>query len=345
MLQCSKCVSCEISNLFCDFYSGINAWAVSLSNLLGCLWTEDSYNLCGMDMHDCHEFYIALTTLMHKYECSSRGHHSDHQKCDCIVHKTFRGLWCSELKCLNPKCGKISETTDMFMEINLQPRKLRKNKGKNNKSIMEALRDDMGSEAMPDYNCGECHKKLCHKFMSIRELPQTLCLHLKSYEADEDESGNNELSSRPNKAKSKSKSVSRSLSPSIVTKNNRSRRRSNFNTDGIGATAKGINDCLSQNSNSNNNFNKIDECVSFPCDALLDLSEFINGKYKNERVNLKKYRLKSMIIHRGVLSSGHYVCYVRKDDAWFYLDDQTVIESSSDYVKSQMAYMLFYEAQ
>merc|ERR1712113_600645 len=52
-------------------------------------------------------------------------------------------------------------------------------------------------------------------------------------------------------------------------------------------------------------FDKIDEFVQFPVDELLDLSAFVNGEQKRQKVNDKKYRLRSIICHSGDLSSGH----------------------------------------
>eukprot|EP01083_Nonionella_stella_P238272 835074_1 len=66
------CISCEVEQLFCDFYCGMNGAAVAISDLLGSTWRDDAYNLAGQEMHDCHEQFISLTNLLHK---------ASHNKC------------------------------------------------------------------------------------------------------------------------------------------------------------------------------------------------------------------------------------------------------------------------
>merc|ERR1712113_146187 len=98
------------------------------------------------------------------------------------------------------------------------------------------------------------------------------------------------------------------------------------------------------NGQNEEKFDKIDEFVQFPVDELLDLAQFVNEEQKRQKVNDKKYRLRSIICHSGDLSSGHYVCCVRKGEEWFYLDDGNVHKSSVKLVRQTCPYMLFYEA-
>merc|ERR1712228_215855 len=279
--QCQQkkgCVSCEIEALFVEFYCGINSDEVAIGRFIGTIWSDTNYGLAQSEMNDCHEFFISITTLMHK----SAIHKSKELKlCNCIVHKTFRGRWCSELQCT--KCKHSSLTIAPFMEINLDIIHW--------KTIGEALSDYMESEAMPDYKCSHCLKRgHCKKYMTIHSLPQTLVLHLKRFEND---------------------SNNRSLSPEIV---------------------------------KQKQYDKIDEFVEFPVDELLDLTKFVNESHRNESNN-KKYRLRAVICHSGVLSSGHYVCCIRKENEWFYCDDSTIRPSTAQLVKNTKAYMLFYDAQ
>merc|ERR1712129_396047 len=158
---------------------------------------------------------------------------------------------------------------------------------------MGALRLYCKTESMPDYKCTNCQQKGgCAKSMSIQTLPQTLCLHLKRFEADE---------------------VAKDI---------------NLNKDAQHTNGHG------QSSN------KIDGHVEFPVDEWLDLADFVNKKEEN-----KKYKLRAIICHSGVLDAGRYVACIRKDDRWYYCDDDKVYNSTVDLVKQTDAYMLFYEAQ
>ena len=348
------CVSCELEELYSDFYCGLNNAPVPITKLIGTMWKYPQYQLNNQMMHDSHELFIALTSLL----CRTSSERSDDERtCQCIVHSTFRGLWCSELNCRN--CQYVSSTLDTFMEINLQ---FRRRDIAEIHSVEDALREYMESEEMPDYKCSKCGETECTKDMTIHSLPQTLCLHLKRFEADE---MMKELSASA-KATGSNSTNSRSVSPNVTTRNTRSRRGSkngkesngngggHRNSNGNGSKNGNGNKSSISNGNGNGNgsfgngnggYQKMEEQVHFPVDTVLDLSQFVNVNRKGAKVNNKEYRLKSMIMHSGDMSAGHYVCWIRKEDQWYFCDDNSVQLSNTDYVKSAKAYMLFYEAQ
>lgn len=68
-----------------------------------------------------------------------------------------------------------------------------------------------------------------------------------------------------------------------------------------------------------------------------------NQNLTNLKHNLKHYRLFSVVEHLGSASSGHYVCYVRKQQKWWLCDDSYVKEETLKRVKNANAYLLFYE--
>lgn len=158
-----------------------------MASLVGCLLREASYMSAGLasgEMHDSHEFFISLTTLLHQTSTSC----SADAQCGCVVHGTFGGLWCSGLVCTASECGYVFSTVDTFLEINLQPRK--------EGTVEEALKEYMRSEPMPDHKCTCCRGKHCNKHMTIHTLPATLCLHLKRFEAETDEKEKEKAESR-----------------------------------------------------------------------------------------------------------------------------------------------------
>ncbi|KAI9871069.1 MAG: hypothetical protein M1830_003479 [Pleopsidium flavum] len=54
------------------------------------------------------------------------------------------------------------------------------------------------------------------------------------------------------------------------------------------------------------------------------------------------YDLSSVIVHKGKLDSGHYICYCRKGENWFLFDDSKVMLAKGAEVLDADAYLLFY---
>mmetsp|Transcript_12334 Transcript_12334/g.18401 ORF Transcript_12334/g.18401 Transcript_12334/m.18401 type:complete len:624 (-) Transcript_12334:65-1936(-) len=93
---------------------------------------------------------------------------------------------------------------------------------------------------------------------------------------------------------------------------------------------------------------KINSYVSFPLDGL-NLSSYMyhgdekeNGKKSEENYNPELYDLGSVIVHKGTLENGHYICYIRRKNQWYKCDDSIVTKVSPDEVRECEAYLLFY---
>ena len=56
------------------------------------------------------------------------------------------------------------------------------------------------------------------------------------------------------------------------------------------------------------------------------------------------YALFAVVVHSGGMESGHYVCYVKCQDAWFRCDDHRVSRADPVVVAAAQAYLLFYHA-
>ena len=73
-------------------------------------------------------------------------------------------------------------------------------------------------------------------------------------------------------------------------------------------------------------------------------SEHHNSSGKGTTVTDVPYQLKAVIVHEGTkISSGHYVCYFKRGDRWYFSSDATIRQSSALEATSQEAYLLFYE--
>ena len=56
------------------------------------------------------------------------------------------------------------------------------------------------------------------------------------------------------------------------------------------------------------------------------------------------YKLVAVVVHIGSkLSSGHYVCYMKRNGLWYCADDAHIKECTAFEATNQQAYLLFYE--
>lgn len=62
----------------------------------------------------------------------------------------------------------------------------------------------------------------------------------------------------------------------------------------------------------------------------------------HERPLSYMYELSSVVVHKGKIDSGHYVCYCRENNDWFVFDDSKVVKSNDADVLGAEAYLLFY---
>ena len=65
----------------------------------------------------------------------------------------------------------------------------------------------------------------------------------------------------------------------------------------------------------------------------------------NADVNVRSaYELFAVVVHSGGMESGHYICYVKCQNAWFRCDDHRVSRADPVVVAAAQAYLLFYHA-
>lgn len=53
----------------------------------------------------------------------------------------------------------------------------------------------------------------------------------------------------------------------------------------------------------------------------------------------------AIIAHKGTLNGGHFWTYIKKDGAWYKMNDSIVKSVPVTEVESSQAYMIFYEKQ
>ena len=93
----------------------------------------------------------------------------------------------------------------------------------------------------------------------------------------------------------------------------------------------------------NSSGDKIKQTVKY--DETLTVTE-VNGADKSGSTGcaLVAYELVAVVVHLGNnLSSGHYVCFMKRNGLWYCADDTRIKECTAFEATSQQAYLLFYE--
>ena len=104
---------------------------------------------------------------------------------------------------------------------------------------------------------------------------------------------------------------------------------------------------------------KIDTYIAFPLTALdlapylhqslpTPLSPSIKGQQADAMAQAKRaqnpclYDLQSVVVHKGNLENGHYICYFRHGQQWYKNDDKIIVKASEEEVSACNAYILYY---
>ena len=80
-------------------------------------------------------------------------------------------------------------------------------------------------------------------------------------------------------------------------------------------------------------------------DEMLNLCEIHTSNQSESTEKLRvSYKLVAVVVHIGSkLSSGHYVCYMKRNGLWYCADDAHIKECTAFEATNQQAYLLFYE--
>lgn len=189
----SKCLVCEISRLFQEFYSGAKS-PLSLHRLLHLIWSH-ARHLAGYEQQDAHEFFIATLDILH-HHCKNAQTPSEKEKdrkdaeatnnpakCSCIIDQIFTGRLQSDVVCQS--CQGVSTTIDPFWDISLDLGEAQKGVGPPS-SLQDCLErftraEHLGSSAK--IKCSSCKTyQESTKQLSMRTLPVVASFHLKRFE-------------------------------------------------------------------------------------------------------------------------------------------------------------------
>lgn len=197
----AKCLVCEVSRLFQEFYSGARG-PLSLHRLLHLIWNH-ARHLAGYEQQDAHEFFIATLDVLHRHckismneiaaAAADKSKQSQQQlqqqenptQCNCIIDQIFTGGLQSDVVC--QACNGVSTTIDPFWDISLDLGEAQ-NQGYGGppKSLIDCLErftraEHLGSSAK--IKCSSCKTyQESTKQLSMRTLPIVASFHLKRFE-------------------------------------------------------------------------------------------------------------------------------------------------------------------
>ncbi|KAL3877687.1 hypothetical protein ACJMK2_035354 [Sinanodonta woodiana] len=307
----NQCLVCELSQIFQEFYSGIQAPHIPY-RLLHLVWTS-ARHLAGYEQQDAHEFLIAALDLLHQH-CqatngnveSGRPHH-----CNCIIDQIFTGGLQSDVTC--KQCNNVSTTIDPIWDVSLDlgPASPATNgshssslcSGYSNSpgnydptSLIDCLKrftkpEHLGSSAKIKCSC--CHSyQESTKQLTMKKLPIVACFHLKRFE--------HSTGYHKKIATYVSFPEELDMTPFMSS---------------------------SRNNNNGYSLQVVQEAArSLSCE--------------------NKYSLFAVVNHSGTIECGHYTCYVRQHkDQWFKCDDHLITKAMPQEVLNSEGYLLFYHKQ
>ncbi|XP_069685184.1 ubiquitin carboxyl-terminal hydrolase 22 isoform X2 [Periplaneta americana] len=309
-----RCLVCEVSRLFQEFYSG-NKAPLTLHRLLHLIWTH-ARHLAGYEQQDAHEFFIAALDVMHRH-CkesnplpTTNPHH-----CNCIIDQIFTGGLQSDVVC--QACNGVSTTIDPFWDISLdlgpspdstlesgcnsadsQSLSSDQQQEQERTSLVDCLErftraEHLGSSAK--IKCSKCQSyQESTKQLTMKKLPVVASFHLKRFEH----------SSRFHK---KIKTFVAFPEHLDMTPFMSHRRNHNNNNNSTNNTCRGLNSVT---------------------------------------VADNRYSLFAVINHLGSLDAGHYTAFIRQQrDHWFKCDDHLITRANLREVLDSEGYLLFYHKQ
>ncbi|XP_058128701.1 ubiquitin carboxyl-terminal hydrolase nonstop isoform X2 [Anopheles ziemanni] len=206
----AKCLVCEVSRLFQEFYSGARG-PLSLHRLLHLIWNH-ARHLAGYEQQDAHEFFIATLDVLHRHckismtelplsatttgtqpmapnaGATSNATPADPNpaQCNCIIDQIFTGGLQSDVVC--QACNGVSTTIDPFWDISLDLGESSNSQGYGGppKSLIDCLErftraEHLGSSAKIKCNTCKSYQEST-KQLSMRTLPIVASFHLKRFE-------------------------------------------------------------------------------------------------------------------------------------------------------------------
>lgn len=193
------CLSCNMDEMFQQFNNTELTIAFSAQNILGSFMSSKKTAYAGLvpnEQQDAHEFLNYLLEELHDINSwkpgdedseddesfSTKRRKVDVLDCKCVVHQTFYGKTSNVTKCRGEvggkKCGYVSfGKPEMFSDLSLGLSLLPSTTDAH--TLEYCLKKEYFTEEQFEWTCDACGSKSATKQVSIRTLPNVLCIQLK----------------------------------------------------------------------------------------------------------------------------------------------------------------------
>lgn len=366
----TSCLACELDGFASALYGGDSAPVVPAA-FLRAWWHRAPEHLRGQGQHDAHEFFLGLvgaahadlargaarsgdaapaTDAVHAQSGNSRetletlgaareearGARDD-SRCPCPMHRAFAGTLRSDVAC--GACGHVSTVTDPTVGLSLDvpgpgpagadddvllagegfPRETRVTLEACLRRFARPERLCVAGEGGAGggaFECARCGDRAAAKTkqMSLSRAPPTLVMHLKRF--------------RRGAKIDRHVAFPFALDVAPYASSAAERARLKF-----GDRSRRVREDSVKEGSLND-------------DSPVDDEK--NGSAASDPPNppnpRSAYALFAVVVHSGGMESGHYVCYVKCQDAWFRCDDHRVSRADPVVVAAAQAYLLFYHA-
>jgi ubiquitin carboxyl-terminal hydrolase 22/27/51 len=189
-----NCMSCEMDAMFQSFFAEDLTTGYGAPNILACFWLSKrkAYEeLASNKEQDAHEFFQFLTEELHEINSGGRPSIGDETPtpkrlktgsetgCECIVHQTFYGKSQSTITCQS--CRNVNTSVESFLDLSLGLDVITKKKNlkATSLSLQKCLDVEYKNPERCEYNCHVCGNREAQKELSIKSLPNVLCIQLK----------------------------------------------------------------------------------------------------------------------------------------------------------------------
>ena len=324
--KASICLACDVDDVFAAFYSGDHS-PFGPQRILLSMWTHAEH-LAGYAQQDAHELYMSLLDGLHHYTRSAEQLQQQQQQsasgapplCSCVVHTIYGGQLRSDVQCST--CQTVSTAIDPMFDISVDLSTLShslpaaassSSSPTPVASLVDCLRRFTTAEKLWKHDqllCRRCGQySEATKQLSLHSLPLLLSVHFKRFERSSNAKQSSKLDSfisfplsGLDLAPYLHTSLPTPLSPSI-----KSAQQQSGHDAAAGGLATG---------------------------AAAGRGRGAGGSCL--------YELLSVVVHKGSLETGHYLCYFRHAQQWYRNDDKSIVKVSEQEVSQCNAYLLFY---